>query len=318
MFGETSRCIEPSLYDSVGSDSTFEERRCILLAKYAEAELDSGLEDLIREHLNRCGCCTEYFKKWEGVQESEELTMHEAHCPSSMNLDRYVFSRHELSPTEKQKIEQHLQDCPLCKGETSWLGSVETVPVAPQRNWLQYASIAAALFFLVLSIFWFVDRTSLKRTGEQLQAAAVIKTPDQIDYVSLNETSIPLPQKMEGVYQEGIRSLKDGKFQESIRHLELVATAHPDHSGSIFLLGYAYYRMNEPQKAFEMCDRAETMAPKSLERCLSLVNIALKTGHYGRAIREISGLYHMAPNHPGVKETYDRVMTITQGRSLKL
>ena len=76
--------------------------------------------------------------------------------------------------------------------------------------------------------------------------------------------------------------------------------------------------MNEPERAFELCDRAEKIAPHSLERCLSLVNIALKTGHYRRALEEIHGLHHTAPDHPEIKKTYERITAISRGRTLRL
>jgi hypothetical protein len=95
-------------------------------------------------------------------------------------------------------------------------------------------------------------------------------------------------------------------------------TAHPEHSGAVYLLGYSYYQMNELEKAFELCNHAEEMTPKSLERCLTLVNVALKAGHYGRALDEISGLHHVAPDHPEIKATYEKIRAITQGRTLKL
>jgi predicted Zn-dependent protease len=76
--------------------------------------------------------------------------------------------------------------------------------------------------------------------------------------------------------------------------------------------------MKEPEKAFALCDRAERMIPHSMELCLSLVHIALKTGNFGRAIQEISGLHHEAPNHPGVQAMYEQITSITRGNTIKL
>ncbi len=323
MSPDLNRCTEPAIYASQTAGS-FEEGRAFLLGRYVEKELDAQLEAIIREHLKRCVCCSNFLKKLDHDQEFQiaETTIIYTSCPSSKNLDKYVFAPAGLSAPEHLKIEQHLRDCSFCKEETEWLKSCETPKTtttpASRRNWIQYASIAAALIFMVLSVFLFSQRFSVKNTEDRLRAAAVIKTPDQIDYASLLNTSVSLPARMADVYQEGVESLKNRRFQEAIRHLEIVATAHPEHSGAVFLLGYSYYQMNEPEKAFELCDRAEKIVPHSVERCLSLVNIALKTGHFGRAIREISGLHHVAPNHPEVKKTYETITAITGGHVLKL
>jgi len=103
-----------------------------------------------------------------------------------------------------------------------------------------------------------------------------------------------------------------------VRAMERVTDARPDHSGAIYLLGYSYYQLHDMDKAFALCDRAEQMHPHNIERCLFLVNIALKTGHYGRAIAEINGLHHGAPDQPEVKALYDQIMSITQGQTVKL
>lgn len=325
MSQNINRCIEPQIYTSSdGGGVWLEEERAILLVRFSDKDLDPESEKAIQEHLSRCSGCTELLKELNGIQEAVGLDRQwiEARCPSSLNLDRFVFSENELSAEEKQKIHTHLQNCLLCKEETEWLRNSESPAVipfsSPNKNWFQYASVAAALFFFALSIFLVFDRLSLRNTEARLRSAAVIKPPEHIDYPALKSSTVVLPAKMSGIYEQGVNALKQSRFQEAIRHLELVATAHPEHSGAVFLLGYSYYQMNDPERAFELCDRAEKIAPHSLERCLSLVNIALKTGHYRRALEEISGLHHAAPDHPEVKQTYDRITAISRGRILKL
>jgi tetratricopeptide (TPR) repeat protein len=329
MSRNRNRCIEPQIYASDGA--TFEEERAILLARFAEKELAPELQRTIQDHLSRCTACAEFLKNLNDIEDFADLKSREmidASCPSSVNLDRFLFSRNELSADELQRIEMHLQDCPLCEEEGEWLRDIEMQAETPAvhnagkmpavHNWFQYASVAAALLFMALSIFLLFDRVSIRNTEARLRSAAVVKEPDQIDYSALKRSSVPLPQKMNVIYEQGIEALKQRRFQEAIRHLELVATAHPDHSGALFLTGYSYYQMNVPERAFELCDRAEKMSPHSIVRCLTLVNIALKTGHYRRALEEISGLHHEAPDHPEVKQTYDRITAISRGRTLRL
>jgi tetratricopeptide (TPR) repeat protein len=327
MSADIIRCIEPQIYSSSGSDAaaSFEERRAILLARLSEGELTPTLQSALQEHLSHCTACSEFVKDLnddaKGMGDLDRRII-EASCPSSLNLDRFVTSRQQLVPAEQQRIEIHLQQCPLCEEEAEWIKKMESRAVVSfvsnNKKTIQYASIAAALFFMALSIFLFYDRMAVRNTESRLRAAAVIKQPDQIDYFALQGSSSLLPEKMTGIYEQGVEALKQQRFEEAIRHLELVARAHPEHSGAVFLLGYSYYQMNEPQRAFELCDRAEKMLPHSLERCLSLVNIALKTGHYRRALEEISGLHHAAPDHPEIKQTYERITAISRGRILRL
>lgn len=325
MSRDKNRCIDPAFYTPHARDAAFDGARAILLARYSEKELDSALEHSLQEHLSRCESCSALLKDLtEGVSpQFPDETWAYAVCPSSSSLDRYVFAQSELVAEERARIELHMQECPMCVEETEWLKQIkppeEAISFSKRKaNWTQYAAVAAALLFMALSTFLLIDRLAIRKTEESLRSAAVIKEPQDIDYIALQTSSVPLPEKMDGIYRKGVEALKGRRFQEAIRHLELVATAHPDHSGAIFLMGYSYYQMNEPQRAFELCDQAEKIAPHSLERCLSLVNIALKTGHYERALEEISGLYHAAPDHPEIKRTYDRIRAISRGRALRL
>ncbi|MCI0604865.1 tetratricopeptide repeat protein [bacterium] len=324
MNQDKNNCIEPDLYTSHAAGSSLEETRAVLLGNYAGKELDPKLETILREHLTRCACCSEFVSQLQELEQfrANDMSVVHASCPPSLNMDRFLFQPEELLGGEKERISQHLKECPLCKEETDWLKNLEqpkTIPFSPPRmNWLQYASVAAALFFMTLSIILFWQRASVQQTENRLRALAVIKEPDQINYVDLKNLSVSLPEKMEILYDHGVKALQQQRFQEAIRNFELVATAHPDHSAAIYLLGYSYYQMNEPEKAFALCDRAEKIIPHSMERCLSLVHIALKTGNFGRAVQEINGLHHEAPNHPEVKALYDQITSVTRGKILKL
>ena len=249
MSRDIYRCIEPQIYTSSGGGGiSFEEERAILLARFSEKELDPQRVKIVQEHLSNCAGCTAFLKDLDPVEGTVGLnhTVMEASCPSTLNLDHFVFARNELSGQQQQRISTHLQECPLCKEETEWLKNTEAPAVLPfslkNKKWFPYASFAAALFFLTISIFLVSDRVSIRNTEARLRSIAVIKTPEQIDYSALKSSSVALPEKMSGVYEQGVEALKQRRFQEAIRHLELVQTAHPEHSGAVFLLGYSYYR----------------------------------------------------------------------------
>jgi tetratricopeptide (TPR) repeat protein len=309
-------CIDKNLYRQELPSSTFEEARAIVLGKYIENEIQEDLEAKVRQHLKGCACCSQFLKDFEDDRVAVAI------CPSSELLDQYFFKRGELSPEQTKQIQEHLQECPLCYEELEWLGRVDHERIielpAARKTWLQPVSIAAAICFMVLSAVLFWQKSHSQLPEEQLRALAVVHEPGQINFANLDQTSSPLPPDLAIQYEEAKTLLKQRKFENVAPRLEKIVDAEPHHSASVYLLGYCYYYLNQPEKAFALCDRAEQMHPHSLERCLSLVNIALKTGHFGRAVKEINGLYHEAPNVPQVRDLYQRISAITRGHTVKL
>jgi len=324
MVQETIRCVEPALYTSQYPGSTFEEARAILIGMYAEKELIASLEDGVRKHLERCDCCTLFLKRLSDTGEFNipAGTITVAVCPSSRNLDAYVHDRSGISTEEAGRITSHLEDCPLCKEEIDWLKKLDRPIVidfpGKQRNWIQVVFIAAAFFFFALSVALLLQRSTGGSAEAQLAAIAEVKQPEQINFELLLSSAPSLPEETNAMYLRAVQHLKSRNYQEAAGMLEKVIAASPDHSGAVYLLGYTFYQLNQLEKAFELCDRAEQMQPHSMERCLSLVHIALKTGHYGRAIQEISGLHHEAPNHPEVTALYQRITAITKNHTIGL
>ena len=316
-------CIDPGFYLKQEPDVSFEESRAIVLSKYEEDELASPLRDLMKTHLGNCNCCRSFAEelgKMEAWKSSEQIQY--AVCPSTEALDSYVFERSRQDETEVRRIEKHMLECPMCREETEWienLGRGNVIEYSKLRSdRIQYAAIAAAMVFLAFAaMLWFRESLSAP-PADQLRALAVIKTPQQINYDSLRRSAFPLPASLEQKYEEGVKSFKAGNFKMAAQKLAKVVQASPDHSAALFLLGYCYYQLDEPEKAFELCDKAERMHPHDMERCLSLVNVALKTGHFGRAVQEISVLYHEAPNVPEVRDLYLRIHKLTSGKSIKM
>src|SRR5687767_4016172 len=111
---QSTRCTKPEIF------LPFEEGRSIVLAKYAEKELDAGLESILTQHLSRCECCSRFVKELQEMGEFEipETTIVHASCPASKDLDDYVFKSGALGQSEFQKINDHLEICSLCNEET--------------------------------------------------------------------------------------------------------------------------------------------------------------------------------------------------------
>lgn len=318
-------CIDRDFYAQQQPGSAFEESRAILLGMYQEGELGPEKIKEIKIHLDRCACCTQFLGDLEKIDEfkAAQTLLPYAQCPSSAAIDTFLFDRLVLPADEMKRVQKHLKECPLCKEESSWLKGLEEgrgleFSSLRVRNYMQYVGIAAAVFFFVLSAFLWQQRETSPVPDQELRALAKLERPERLDFAGLEKTSVKLPPETSEVYDEAIRRFQKGRFQEASLQFEDVLRAKPDHSASLFLLGYCYYEMGQPEKAFELCDRAEAIHPHSMTRCMSLVHIALKTGHFGRAVREINGLYHEAPNVPEVREMYQQITALTRGRTLQM
>jgi tetratricopeptide (TPR) repeat protein len=322
-----SVCVERSFYASKLPEGQFDEMRAIWLGHYLEGEMEAPLAEETRLHLGRCRCCTQFLEDLEsaGKPATTKETIPFAVCPSSQAMDSYLFRKQELPAEKRDRITTHLTECPLCREEAEWLKGfgaaepvAEPIPLQSKRSWVEYGSVAAAIFFFMFAtlLLWRQHLTQIP--DEQLRALAVVKEPSQINYAALNQSSGSLPPSIDAVYREGLAAFQKRDFEAASADFEKVLNSAPNHAASLYLLGYSYYWLKEPEKAFEFCDRAERSHPHSLEGCLALVNIALKTGHFDRAIQEIYTLHHNAPQSPEVDRMYNQITTLTRGRELKL
>ncbi|MCI0563081.1 MAG: hypothetical protein MN733_31775, partial [Nitrososphaera sp.] len=146
---------------------------------------------------------------------------------------------------------------------------------------------------------------------------AVIKEPNEIDFAGLEKTSTQLSAGLNQVYIDGVTLFRSSQYYQASILFQRILNDSP-HSASLYLLGYCYYRMNEGEKAFLLCEQAERMQPKSNERCLLLLNIALKTGHFDRALMEICALYHNFPDDAAVRNLYQRINALTRGKAISM
>jgi uncharacterized protein HemY len=125
------------------------------------------------------------------------------------------------------------------------------------------------------------------------------------------ETSEPLKDELQPTFEDGMQAFRSNQFEKARSDFETIVQKQPKHSASLFLLAHCYYKLNEPEKAFELCSLSHDVHPHSFERCIFLVNLALKTGHFDHARIEIATLHHEAPDQPEVKRLYPEVMRLT-------
>lgn len=308
-------CIDPEFYRAQNSQESIPVVRMVMLGKYLEGELDQKLSEDQRLHLEKCPFCTGEFQELQNVGDlntADQIPM--SVCPSSGTLDQYQFDKASLSVTQITKIEIHLQKCTLCAEELEWLKDLERSHKKRENysyNWFQSALAAAAAVVLALSTFIFWQKSTVKASDNELRALARIQEPAQINYSALMETSEPLKEDLQPTFEEGMKSFRSLQFEKARSDFETIIQKQPKHSASLFLLAHCYYRLNEPEKAFQLCSLSENIHPHSFERCIFLVNLALKTGHFDHARIEIATLHHEAPDQPEVKRLYPEVMRLT-------
>jgi tetratricopeptide (TPR) repeat protein len=301
------------------------EARLLHLGFFLEKELDEELQQQTHQHLEECACCSRLLEELQEVEDLRTATnVPEAVCPSSEAIDVYLFDRHLLPPGNIQRLEQHFSLCELCREEVQWLKELESAPELKRmkhkvpRSWIQSVIAAAAALFLAISAFLFWQASSARLPEDELRALAVIQEPEQIDMNSLLRTSPQLAPEFQADFQSAVVAFREKRFSEANQLFKKIADNNPQHSASLFLHGYSLYKLNHLDEAFALCDKAERIKPHSYQRCMFLVNLALKTGNFDRARMEISALYHEAPQVPEVNRLYHRIMDLTENRKIKL
>src|SRR5262249_29702569 len=160
-------------------------------------------------------------------------------CPSSVDMDAYLFRKQDLPAEKRDRIGTHVSECPLCREESEWLNglggaepSTEPIPFQPRRSWVEYSAVAAALFFFVFSslLLWRQHMTQVP--DQKLRALAVVKEPNQINYAALNQISVSLSPASDAVYHEGLTAFQKGDFEAASSAFEKVLNSATNHAAS--------------------------------------------------------------------------------------
>jgi hypothetical protein len=314
----TKGCADSGFFKAHYPNEAVEVARWLVIGSYSESELDESTRKEFEIHLAKCTYCSEALKEFASTTELRlDETIPAAVCPSSEILDCYLFDRSSLSTTQFERIEKHLPHCEMCREEFNWLKNLEKHPGNRPKfspTWMQSMMAAAAALVLAVSAFFFWQKSTGRVAEDELKALAVIQEPEKINYASLLETSEPLKEDLQPLFEQALEAFRTHRFNDAKHHLEKVRQKHPTHAATLYLLSYSYYKLNDPQKAFELCSVSESIHPHSYERCMFLVKIALKTRNYDRARLEISALNHEAPDAPEVKRLYQAIMRLTESR----
>src|SRR5262245_35555549 len=129
---KVSFCVDRDFYTRHNPSGSFEESRAVLLGHYLEKDVDPPLLENIEKHLKDCECCSQLLEELRQVDEfrkSGEMLPY-AVCPSSSDMDAFVFRKETLPSTFRSKMEAHLKECTLCKNEMEWLKDCKEEPEA--------------------------------------------------------------------------------------------------------------------------------------------------------------------------------------------
>jgi hypothetical protein len=313
-------CAGSALFKRRFPGENAEQAKALFFASYSEGEMDQATRIEFANHLASCKHCRNAFNAFESTNDlGIDDPIDTAVCPSSQLLDCYLFERSVLTVSQIQHIQTHLQACEMCTEELNWLKDLEPKSHLRQKfspNWIQSVMAVAAALVLAISAFLFWQKSTARVAEEELSALAVIPDPAQINYASLLETSEPLEEDIQPLFDQALKEFRLHRFTGARYHLERIRSSHPKHAATLFLLAYSYYKLNQPEKAFELCSLSESIHPHSYERCMFLVKIALKTRNFDRARLEIATLHHEAPDAPEVDHLYREIMRLTKTKRL--
>lgn len=110
--------------------------------------LDGEADGTIQDHLQACAYCAAQLAVMREVEQGVRLLMYRSTCPPTDDLTDYVLGM--AASGSRQKIEQHLQTCQMCREEVRQLQQIlvsDAVPVSattpaepfwkPLKDWVQ-------------------------------------------------------------------------------------------------------------------------------------------------------------------------------------
>jgi hypothetical protein len=94
------------------------------IAKYVDGEAD----DAVVAHIRECPYCSERAQQWTHLQNRLKKQLYRVDCPTPMELGEYHLGL--LPALQAQVIDQHLQECVLCRRELARLEEFMLEPIA--------------------------------------------------------------------------------------------------------------------------------------------------------------------------------------------
>jgi hypothetical protein len=274
-------CTNPGLF-SAGPDwlEPGEQRRHEALWQVARGRA-AGEGGALRQHVDECRACArlvESFRRLDGaIAKDADLF---AACPSAKDLSEYQC--YELPVEAREKVGEHLKDCPFCRADLAWLaGTAESNVIAiRRRRWTIYAVAAAAAILLALI-------PTLRHSGPwRYSDLAQIPALDHGDLIATLEQ----PERFRLALDDALNAYDAGDYRKSEANAEAILLVAPADPSAVLVKAMDEYRLGNTGAAVALMDQSERTQPMSAFRCWAALQLGLATGSRARVDRECKHL----------------------------
>jgi hypothetical protein len=274
-------CTNPGLF-SAGPDwlEPGEQRRHEALWQVARGRA-AGEGGALRSHVDECRACArlvESFRRLDGaIAKDADLFVA---CPSAKDLSEYQC--YELPVEAREKVSEHLKDCPFCRADLAWLaGTAESNVIAiRRRRWTRYAVAAAAAILLALI-------PTLRHSGPwRYSDLAQIPALDHGDLMATLEQ----PERFRLALDDALNAYDAGDYRKSEANAEAILLVAPADPSALLVKAMAEYRRGKTAAAVALMDQSERTQPMSAFRCWAALQLGLATGSRARVDRECKHL----------------------------
>ena len=291
-------CTNPELF-SAGPDwlEAGEQRRHEALWQVARGRAE-GEGGALRQHVGECRACArlvESFRRLDGAV-AKEADLFVA-CPSAKVLSDYQC--YELPVDDREKVGEHLKDCPYCRADLAWLErtSESKVVAMRRRRWTIYAAAAAAAVLLALI-------PTLRHSGPwRYSDLAQIPALDRGDLVA----TLSQPERFRMALEDSVKAYEAGDYGTAEANAEAILLVAPADPSALLVKAMAEYRRGKTAAAVALLDQSERTQPMSAFRCWAALQLGLATGNRAHVDRECKHLQGHSQYSARVREIQEAV-----------
>jgi hypothetical protein len=192
------------------------------------------------------------------------------------------YHYYELTVEAREKVGEHLKDCPYCREDLAWLGRTAESKVVTMRGrrWAVYGMAAAAL--LLLALIPALRHFGASRYSDLAQIPAI----DRGDLMATLEQ----PERFRLALEDALNAYDAGDYRKSEANAEAILLVAPADPSALLVKAMAEYRRGNAVAAVALMDQSERTQPMSAFRCWAALQLGLATGSRARVDRECKHL----------------------------
>ena len=274
-------CTDPGLF-SAGPDwlDPGEPRRHEALWQVARGRAE-GEGGVLRRHVEECRACARLVESFRRLDKAVvEGAAVFAACPSAQDLSDY--HAYELPVDHREKVEEHLKQCPYCREDLAWIAqTAETKVVSmPRRRWAIYGLVAAALALLALI------PTLRHSPASPYAGLAQVPAINRSDLLA----TLDEPAKFRPVLEASLNAYDAGDYGAAETKADTILAAYPDDPSALLVKALAESRQGNTAAADALVGKSEGIQPMSAFRCWTALQLGLAAGNRSRIDRECKHL----------------------------